>query len=71
MYFYKKRIGMPSTDIKTEIFKLLDNVPENNLQELLDYLKQVQKQKRDNVDFSRHISQILREDQDLLKKLAQ
>lgn len=62
---------MTTREIKTEIQKILDIVPENTLQDLLDYLKQAQEQTKNNTEFSKHLRQILKEDKELLEKLAQ
>ena len=39
---------MTTNQIKTEIHKLLDTVPENVLPDLLDYLKEAQNQNKDH-----------------------
>jgi len=62
---------MTTKPIKTEIQKLLDTVPENVLQGLLDYLKEAQKQTKDQAELSSHLLKIIREDRELLEKLAQ
>ncbi|HET8810424.1 MAG TPA: hypothetical protein VFM65_09200 [Flavobacteriaceae bacterium] len=62
---------MATQEIKSEIQDLLENMPDNILQELLDYLKQAKKETNDKLEFSRHFGQILREDKELLEKLAQ
>jgi hypothetical protein len=62
---------MTAGEIKIEIQRLLDNVPDNVLQDLLDYLKQAQKQTKDQIELSRHLKKILAEDKELLAKLAE
>ncbi len=62
---------MTSKDIKSEIHKLLDNIPENALQDLYNYLKEAEKQSSETNELNQNLSKILREDRDLLKKLAQ
>lgn len=62
---------MTTSQIKTEIQKLLDTEPENVLQDLLDYLKEVREQTKDQVEFASHLRKIIHEDRELLEKLAQ
>lgn len=62
---------MTSKQIKTEIQKLLDTVPENVLQDLLDYLQEAQKQTKDQGILTSHLRKIIHEDKELLEKLAQ
>ncbi len=62
---------MTSKEIKTEIHKVLDTVPENILGDVLNYLKVIQKQKSESTELSMHLRQILTEDKELLQKLAQ
>lgn len=62
---------MTTREIKTEIQKLLDTVPESTLQDLHGYLKQAQERTKDKIEFSNHLRQILKEDKEVLEKLAQ
>ncbi len=62
---------MTTLEIKTEIQKVIDNFPEAVLEDVLQYLKQVQTANFKNVETSIHLGQILREDKLLLEKLAQ
>lgn len=62
---------MTTKQIKTEIQKLLDTVPENVLQDLFDYLKEAQKQTKDQAELTGHLRKIIHEDRELLEKLAQ
>ncbi|MGM0567160.1 MAG: hypothetical protein ACQESX_10420 [Bacteroidota bacterium] len=62
---------MTTKQIKTEIHKLLDTVPENVLPDLLDYLKEAQKQNKDQAELTSHLRKIIHEDRELLEKLAQ
>ncbi len=61
---------MTTKQIKNEIEKLLDIVPDEVLQDLLDFLKQAQKQTSDQLELSNYIKKILTEDKHLLEKLA-
>jgi uncharacterized tellurite resistance protein B-like protein len=71
MYLKEKFTTMTTKQIKTEIQKLLDTVPENVLQDLLDYLKEAQKQTKDQAELTSHLRKIIHEDRELLEKLAQ
>lgn len=62
---------MNTTEIKTQITKVLDNVPEDVLESVLDYLKSVINNSRDNIALSGNLRKILEEDKELLQKLAQ
>lgn len=62
---------MTKLQIQTEIQKVLDNVPESVLQDVLDFLKELQEQPADKVKLTNNIRQILSKDKELLEKLAQ
>ena len=62
---------MTTKEIKSEIQKAIENVPDSILKEILSYLKQAQKTSLKDIKISTHLRQILREDKDLLEKLAQ
>ncbi len=62
---------MSSTEIKTEINRVLDSVPENVLQSVLDYLKSIIHTEGNNIQLSANLRKILNEDKDLLQKLAE
>ncbi len=61
---------MTTKEIRSEIEKALDNVPENALQVVLDYLKELEGKTPDQVRLARNLQDILQEDKELLKKLA-
>ncbi|MXV50966.1 hypothetical protein GS399_08275 [Pedobacter sp. HMF7647] len=61
---------MTSTQIKTEIQKVLDEVPENALQDVLDFLKDLQSSSSEKIKLTNNVRQILAEDRVLLEKLA-
>ena len=61
---------MTTADLKFEIKKEIDEVPESVLVDILDYLKQVKASPKEKIDLSRHLSLIIREDKELLKRLA-
>ncbi len=62
---------MTAKDLKIEIQKVLDKVPENLLEDVLAYLQEVQKSTTPEFNNLQHLKKILKEDRELLKKLAQ
>jgi hypothetical protein len=62
---------MTKAQLQTEIQKVLNNVPETILQDVLDFLKAYQDQPADKVRLTNTLRQILSEDKELLEKLAQ
>ncbi len=61
---------MTKADLKQEIKKAIDEVPESVLVDVLEYLKQIKATPEEKIDLARHLSQILREDKELLQRLA-
>jgi len=61
---------MTKTQIKTEIQKVLNNVPEAILQDVLDFLKELQNQPGEKVKLTNNLRQILSKDKELLERLA-
>lgn len=61
---------MTKTEIKIEIQKVLDNVPENVLQDILLLLKDLQNEPAKQIEITHSLRQILSEDKELLEKLA-
>ena len=62
---------MTAIEIKKEINKVLDQVPEKLLVDILDLIKEVQSDKSSNSTLTSNLKKILSEDSDLLHKLAQ
>lgn len=62
---------MTKTQLQLEIQKVLNNVPEDVLQDVLDFLKELQDQPVDKIKLTNNLRQIIAEDRDLLEKLAQ
>jgi hypothetical protein len=62
---------MTVIEIKKEINKALDQVPEKLLVDILALIKEVQSDKSSNSNLTSNFKKILSEDSDLLHKLAQ
>ncbi len=62
---------MTSKQIKSEINEVLDKVSDTALKDILEYLKDISNMSQNQIDLSRNLRQILNEDSDLLKRLAQ
>lgn len=63
-------LSMTKAEIKIEIQKVLDNVPENVLHDILDLLKELQNESSERIGLTHSLRQILLEDKELLAKLA-
>jgi hypothetical protein len=61
---------MSSEELKQEIQKVLEDIPDSILQDILDYLKQVQSQSKAGVNVFSNLKKILSEDKELLSRLA-
>jgi hypothetical protein len=61
---------MSREEVKTAINELLDNTPEQVLQEVFDYLKSVQGKTNESVSLSQNLRTILTEDKELLERLG-
>ena len=61
---------MSTKEIKTEIQKSLNNVPDSVLQDILEFLKQAEKQPADRITLTKSLRDILAEDKELLDRLA-
>lgn len=62
---------MTSIEIKTEIQKVIDQVPESVLQDVLDFLKELQTKSVEDIKLANNLKKIISEDRELLEKLAQ
>ncbi len=62
---------MKRSDIHTKINELLKSIPEDNLKQVLEYLKEIQDKSSSKVALSHNLNKILEEDRNLLKRLAQ
>jgi mRNA-degrading endonuclease RelE of RelBE toxin-antitoxin system len=61
---------MSIAEIKSEINKSLDKIPENVLQDVLNYLKDLENLPSDKIERAQHLRKILNEDKNLLERLA-
>ena len=57
-------------ELKQEISKIIDSLPETVLPELLTFLRNIEKASKDGALTAMHLRTILREDHELLQELA-
>ncbi len=62
---------MKTEQVKAEIHKALEQVPDAVLNEILVFVQQMQSQTKEKSEMAIHLRHILDEDQRLLEKLAQ
>ena len=62
---------MTTQQLKQEVVKALDQVPDEDLSELLDYLHSLQGKDEASIQRARYLRTILTEDSALLKALAE
>lgn len=62
---------MTHNELKYEIQKAIDLVPDTILEDILSYLKQAQNNSSSSIELSKNLKRILSEDKELLEKLAQ
>ena len=62
---------MSIQEIKSEIQNILLELPEDSLKEILEYLKEVKKISSSQLLISKNSGKILKEDTELLKRLAE
>ncbi len=62
---------MGARDIRTEINRSLDRMPERVLTDILELLHQVERKQTDGKMMDARLTEILREDRSLLQRLAQ
>ena len=62
---------MTAVELKSEINKALNDVPESVLTAVLDLLNEMKLQSLNDPKFSSHLKRILIEDRELLQKLAE
>ncbi|MCF8229843.1 MAG: hypothetical protein K9G47_11975 [Bacteroidales bacterium] len=62
---------MTKSDLKLRITKAIDNAPESVLLEVLEYLNKANETTLEKIQLTKRLGKILREDRELLQKLAQ
>ena len=62
---------MGKQEIKIEINKALDEIPEDVLSQILELLKQFQNKDSYDISLIKNLNKVLSEDYELLKKLSQ
>lgn len=66
-----KNCSMSNKDLKQEINKVLDSIPEDILEDVLNYLRVISNKSKSTIQMSQNLSKILDEDKNLLERLAQ
>ncbi len=61
---------MGTIELKKEIGKVIDKMPEDALLSVLNYLKSISVSKKEDISFTENVRKILSEDRELLEKLA-
>jgi len=62
---------MTAVQLKSAIQRALENVPESVLPEILDYINAIQQQAPDKIKLKQFIDQVFKEDDKLLRRLAE
>lgn len=65
-----KIYDMSTKELKEEINKVLNDAPDELLESVLDYLKGLLSGSKSNAIISDNLNRIIREDNELLKRLA-
>ncbi|MBS3742633.1 MAG: hypothetical protein KGY69_19305 [Bacteroidales bacterium] len=61
---------MNKSDLKREINKVMDEISESELENILEYLKEIKDSSPEKTNLSKNLGKIIREDKELLKRLA-
>ena len=61
---------MTNLELGSEIHKAIDNVPENVLPEILDYINIIRHPSTDGEKLKKFVAKVFQEDAGLLKRLA-
>jgi len=62
---------MATKELKEKISKVLDNMSDDILEDVLKYLKSLTNKSRSDILLSQNLGRILEEDKNLLERLAQ
>ena len=69
-YIWLKRFEMSTSDIKEQINKVLENAPDEVLESILGYLKELLSKSKSEALLSNDFNRILHEDKEVLEKLS-
>ena len=61
---------MTTKDLRKEIDRVIQEVPENFLEDILSYLRNIEKKSKQDIEALSNLKRIFKEDQELLEKLA-
>ena len=61
---------MTTKDLRKEINRVIQEVPENFLEDILSYLRSIEKKSKKDIEALSDLKRIIKEDQELLEKLA-
>jgi len=61
---------MTTKDLRKEINRVIQEVPENFLEDILSYLRSIEKKSKKDIEALSDLKRIFKEDQELLEKLA-
>ena len=70
MYLCFKALKMTTKDLRKEINRVIQEVPENFLEDILSYLRNIEKKSKMDIEALSDLKRIFKEDQELLEKLA-
>jgi hypothetical protein len=62
---------MTTLELRSEIHKAIDKAPENVLPEILDYISSIQQSSADKEKLNQFLEKVFKEDDSLLRRLAQ
>jgi hypothetical protein len=62
---------MAAKEIKQKIYKVIDNMPDEVLEDVYKYLESLKSRSRSDIIISQNLARILEEDKNLLERLAQ
>ena len=62
---------MASKEIKEKINVVIEDIPEDALEDVLEYLKSLTKKSKNDIQMAQNLSKILEDDKNLLERLAQ
>lgn len=68
--FVQTFLIMSGHEIRQELHKVVENMPDDILQNVLDYFKTLEQSSKDRIKLSQNLRTILMEDKELLHKLA-